>query len=125
MVPEPGRIDADVDGPPLVVGIAASAGGLEVLQRIIGPLPADLPAALCVVLHIPATSRSLLAPILDRVSELRVQVAEDGVRLRRGNVYVAPADHHLLVQGSTIKLSRGPKENRVRPAADPLFGSLA
>ncbi len=88
-------------------------------------LPAELDAALCVVLHIPSTGRSLLAPILDRSGALEVVPAEDGAPLRRGVVYVAPADHHLLVRADRVELSHGPKENGVRPAADPLFRSLA
>jgi two-component system, chemotaxis family, protein-glutamate methylesterase/glutaminase len=111
--------------PARVIGIAASAGGLEPLRQLIFELPADFPAAICVVLHIPATGRSMLAPILDRASSLRAVAAENGARLRPGVVYVAPADHHLLVRGGRILLSRGPKENGVRPAADPLFRTLA
>ena len=58
--------------PARVIGVAASAGGVEALRRLVRPLPAELDAALCVVLHIPATGRSLLAPILDRASALDV-----------------------------------------------------
>jgi two-component system, chemotaxis family, protein-glutamate methylesterase/glutaminase len=111
--------------PARVIGIAASAGGLEPLRQLVAELPGDLPAAICVVLHIPATGRSLLAPILDRSGALHAVVAADGMLLRPGVVYVAPADHHLLVRGGEILLSRGPKENGVRPAADPLFRTLA
>src|SRR3954452_3279762 len=125
------RVDAEplpdppLDAPARVIGIAASAGGVEALRRVVSDLPADLPAAICVVLHIPATGRSLLAPILDRHTALTAVVAEDGQRLRAGVIYVAPADHHLLVRRHTIELSGGPKENGVRPAADPMFRSLA
>jgi two-component system, chemotaxis family, protein-glutamate methylesterase/glutaminase len=124
-------VDAELQpGPPAavpacVIGIAASAGGVEALRRVVADLPADLPAAICVVLHIPATGRSLLAPILDRDTALTAVVAEDGQRLHAGTIYVAPADHHLLVRRRTLELSRGPKENGVRPAADPMFRSLA
>ena len=111
--------------PRRVIGVAASAGGLEALQRLVAALPADLDAALCVVLHIPPTGRSLLAPILDRGSALPAAVAEDGAPLQGGMIYVAPPDHHLLVRRWVIELSRGPKENGVRPAADPMFRSLA
>lgn len=114
-----------LDGPARAIGIAASAGGVEALRRLAARLPADLNAAICVVLHIPATGRSLLAPILDRDGALAAVVAHDGDPLRRGVIYVAPADHHLLVRQTTVELSRGPKENGVRPAADPLFRSLA
>jgi two-component system chemotaxis response regulator CheB len=115
----------ELDEPARVIGIAASAGGVEALRRIVADLPEDLAAAICVVLHIPATGRSLLAPILDRGGPLSAVVAQDGDRLRRGVIYVAPADRHLLVHRHAIELGRGPKENGVRPAADPMFRSLA
>jgi two-component system chemotaxis response regulator CheB len=108
-----------------VIGIAASAGGVEALRTLTSGLAADLPAAICVVLHIPATGRSLLAPILDRAGAFTAVVAEDGMEIERGVIYVAPADRHLLVRRRAIELSRGPKENGVRPAADPMFRSLA
>lgn len=111
--------------PTRVVGIAASAGGVEAIREVVARLPGDLPAAVCVTLHIPATSRSLLAPILDRNSDMLAVVATDGLPLRAGVIYVAPADHHLLVGRETVQLSRGPKENGTRPAADPMFRSLA
>jgi two-component system chemotaxis response regulator CheB len=111
--------------PPRVVGIAASAGGVEAIRHVAAALPADFRAAICVTLHIPATGRSLLAPILDRDSDLTAVVASDGLPLRAGVIYVAPADHHLLVGPETVQLSRGPKENGTRPAADPMFRSLA
>lgn len=115
----------DSDAPTHVIGIAASAGGLEALRRVVGDLPADLPAAICVVLHIPPTGRSLLAPILDRDGSLHAVSAENGQPLRRGTIYVAPSDRHLLVRRDRVELSAGPKENGVRPAADPLFRSMA
>ena len=111
--------------PARAIGVAASAGGVEALRQLVAQLPADLDAALCIVLHIPATGRSLLAPILDRATALHVVLAEHGAPLDRGTVYVAPADHHLLVRSDRVELSRGPKENGVRPAADPMFRSLA
>jgi two-component system chemotaxis response regulator CheB len=111
--------------PSRVVGVAASAGGVEALRRLVAVLPPDFDAAVCVVLHIPATGRSLLAPILDRDSPLTTVLAESGAPLRPGTIYVAPADHHLLVRADAVELSRGPKENGVRPAADPMFRSLA
>jgi two-component system chemotaxis response regulator CheB len=88
-------------------------------------LPPDLRAAVCLVLHIPAASRSLLAEILDRQTPLPVAAAIDGDEMRAGHVYVAPPDRHLRVQAGRVRLERGPKENGVRPAIDPLFRSVA
>jgi two-component system chemotaxis response regulator CheB len=111
--------------PTHVIALGASAGGVEALVRIAEALPAGFPAALCVVLHIPPTGRSMLAPILDRRSALRAELAVHGAPLRAGHIYVAPADRHLLVTGWHLGLSEGPKENGVRPAVDVLFRSLA
>ena len=108
-----------------VVGIGASAGGVDALTRLFGTLDGDLPAAVLVVLHVPATGRSLLAPILNRRTALDVRVAEEGEALVPGRVYVAPADRHLVVANGRVRLERGPKENAVRPAVDPMLRSLA
>lgn len=111
------------DGPVIVV--AASAGGFQPLRTLLSGLPADLPAAVLVVLHIPASGGSSLPGILDRAGPLSAAAAVDGEPIRVGRVYVAPPDRHLLVVEGTVRLSRGPRQNGVRPAADPLFRSAA
>ena len=108
-----------------VVGVGASAGGLDALLNVVRTLPADLPVAICIVLHLPATGRSLLGTILDRRTEFDVRVASDGELLQPGRAYVAPPDRHLTVAGGRLELGSGPKENGVRPAVDPLLRSLA
>jgi two-component system, chemotaxis family, protein-glutamate methylesterase/glutaminase len=113
------------DAPGRVVGFGASAGGVDALLRIVETLPASFPAAICIVLHVPSSGRSLLAPILARRTALEVVEAEDGQRLEAGRVYVAPNDRHLVLADGHIQLDRGPKENGVRPAVDPLLRTLA
>lgn len=108
-----------------IVTVAASAGGLEPLRTLLAALPADLPAAVLVVLHIPATGGRALPRILDRSGALRAAAAVDGEPLRPGRVYVAPPDVHLLVLDGLVRTSRGPRQNGVRPSADPLFRSAA
>jgi two-component system, chemotaxis family, protein-glutamate methylesterase/glutaminase len=108
-----------------IVVVGASAGGVEALQALAGGLPADLAAAVVVVLHIPRRSPSALPAILDRAGELPAVAAEDGVELRAGIVYVAPADRHVLVAGRCLRLSGAPAEGGHRPAIDPLFRSAA
>ncbi|HWM10121.1 MAG TPA: chemotaxis protein CheB [Solirubrobacteraceae bacterium] len=117
--------DPDRGSPGCVVGIGASAGGVDALTRIVSHLPGDMPAALLIVLHVPATGRSLLAPILDRRTDLDVRVAEHDDVLEAGRAYVAPPDRHLVVADGRVRLDRGPKENGARPAVDPMFRSLA
>lgn len=108
-----------------LIVIGASAGGIEALQQAAGDLPADLPAAVLVVLHMPPTGGQALARILDRSTKLEVAVAEDGERLRHGRLYVSPGDSHLLVGRGHIHVRKGPRENGYRPAIDPLFRSAA
>jgi two-component system chemotaxis response regulator CheB len=113
------------DEPSLVVGIGASAGGLDAVRAVIGDLPADIDAAVCVVLHLPASGKSLLAPILARRTPLETAVAVDGEPLVAGRVYVAPADFHLIVERGRVALSRGPKEHGTRPAVDAMLRGVA
>ncbi len=108
-----------------IVVAAASAGGVEALQALLSRLPADFPAPVLVVLHVPATGGRALPRIMDRAGQLSAVAATDGEHLQPGRVYVAPPDRHLLVIGNTVRLSHGPRQNGHRPAADPLFGSAA
>src|SRR5689334_4079252 len=108
-----------------MIAIGASAGGVEALIAVVRALPRDIPAALFVVLHIPAQSPSFLPEILQRAGSLPTLHPEDGTKIAYGNIYIAPPDHHILVEREHIRVVRGPKENRHRPALDPLFRSLA
>jgi two-component system chemotaxis response regulator CheB len=108
-----------------IVVVGASSGGIEALRILASGLPADFPAAVCVVVHTSPQSPGLLDVILNRVGTLPTVTATTGMRLEHGRIYVAPPDHHLLVEPGSLTLSRGPKENRFRPAIDPLFRSAA
>lgn len=108
-----------------VIVIGTSAGGLEALKVIVAALPRDLPAAVLIVMHTSPQGPNLLGHILGNASQMPVATSADGELIEHGKVYLAPLDHHLLVKQGHISLSRGPKENRSRPAIDPLFRTAA
>jgi two-component system, chemotaxis family, protein-glutamate methylesterase/glutaminase len=105
--------------------MAASAGGVEALTAVAEGLPEDFPAAVFVVLHLPAGAPSALYRILSRAGPLPARTAEDGEALRAGTIAVAPPDGHLMLEPDRARVLRGPKVNGHRPAADVLFHSAA
>jgi two-component system chemotaxis response regulator CheB len=106
-----------------LIVIGASAGGVEALRALAAGLPRDIAAPIGVVLHVGA--QSLLPELLESAGNLPASHAENGERLRRGHIYVAPPGRHLLVHDGHWMLRRGPRENLARPAIDPLFRSAA
>jgi two-component system chemotaxis response regulator CheB len=108
-----------------IVVVGASAGGMEALQKLVARLPADFPASLFVVWHMAPGVKSALPDILARATPLPVAAAADGDPIEPGRIYVAPNDHHMLLEPGYIRIAKGPKENRFRPALDPLFRSAA
>lgn len=108
-----------------IVVIGGSLGAIEPLQEIVRKLPADLRASVFVVIHIPADSPSALHEILSRAGWLEAHQPADGECIEVGKIYVAPPDRHLTIEGSRVRLLRGPRENRHRPAIDPLFRTAA
>jgi two-component system, chemotaxis family, protein-glutamate methylesterase/glutaminase len=106
-----------------IIVVAASAGGLEALCELTRNLPKDLDASIFVVMHI--GSESMLPEILSRCGNLPAIPAENNKRYERGCIYVAPPHCHLSIKDHVMVLTRGPRENGHRPAADVLFRSVA
>jgi two-component system chemotaxis response regulator CheB len=88
-------------------------------------LSRDLGATIFIVIHVGAEGRNLLADLFNAHSPLPVSIAADHDVPRRGNIYIAPADRHLMVVNGVMRLGHGPRENMSRPAIDPLFRSVA
>ncbi len=108
-----------------VVAIGGSAGGVEALSQVAAGLPADLPFAVLMALHLPAQAPSVLADIIARHTSLTAVTAADGMSIEPGKIYVAIPGRHLLTRDHRIVLSEGPTENGYRPAINALFRSVA
>ena len=108
-----------------IIVIGGSSGATAPLKAILAKLPAELPAAVFIVLHIPARSLGILNTVVSAASPLPVQAAAPGMLIEPGNIYLAVPDHHLILKRDRIMLGRGPRENMARPAIDALFRSAA
>jgi two-component system chemotaxis response regulator CheB len=108
-----------------IVAMGASAGGVEALMQLAAGLSRDLPASVLVTLHLSNQFRSSLDELLTGAGPLPAKFAEDREVLRKGHIYIAPPDRHLLVEGDRVTLGIGPRENNSRPAIDPMLRSAA
>jgi two-component system chemotaxis response regulator CheB len=108
-----------------VVAIGASWGGLNAIERVLEPLPADFPAAVVIAQHRRVGADGALAELLDSHCELTVCEAEDKQALGPGVVLVAPPDYHLLVEAGAVALSVDEPVNFSRPSIDVLLASAA
>lgn len=108
------------------VAIGGSAGAIEALHALFGALGTAIRASVGVVIHMPATTPSLLPQVLADYTPLVVREALDKTALEPGVVFVAPPDYHLLIErGGTVALSRDRAHMFSRPAIDPFFESVA
>jgi two-component system chemotaxis response regulator CheB len=108
-----------------IIVIGASAGGFEAIKQLVAALPATLDAAIFIVWHMAPDVTGLLPRVLNRQKGLVASNAIDNEEINFNHVYVAPPDKHLLLDKGVVRVTRGPKENRFRPAVDPLFRSAA
>jgi len=99
-------------------------GGIQRLCTVLRGLPADLPAALMAVIHL-GDGESYLASILQRCGPLNVVSPKGNEPLVEGKLYVAPPNRHLVVKRNCVLTTKGPRENRHRPAVNTLFRSAA
>ena len=108
-----------------LIAIGTSAGGVEALLQIARDLPAQIPAAIIVTIHMSPHFRSELDLLLSRVGPLPASFPKDGEPYRKGHIYIAPPDRHLLVVGERLRLGHGARENNTRPSIDPMLRSAA
>jgi two-component system chemotaxis response regulator CheB len=108
-----------------LVAVGTSAGGVEALANLFAQVPGDTPASFLVVQHLPASSPRHLARIIQRATAVPVKWAEHGEIVHENQIYVGPPDVHFQLEGDTVHLVQGAKENHARPAINRLFRSAA
>ena len=108
-----------------VVVMGASTGGFEAFKRIVKDLPPDFETPVFMVWHMSPDVLGVLPQVLNRVNKIYAAHPYDNEKIISNRIYVAKPDHHLLLNDGRIRITRGPKENRFRPAIDPLFRSAA
>ncbi|MGN6438206.1 MAG: chemotaxis protein CheB [Agriterribacter sp.] len=113
--------------PPLdrIIVMGASSGGFEAFKTIVQHLPSDFQPPLFLVWHMGPDIMGVLPRVLNNVNSIPAAHASDNETIRPNRIYIAPPDHHLLIEEGRVHITRGPKENRFRPAVDPLFRSAA
>jgi two-component system chemotaxis response regulator CheB len=111
---------------PRIIVIGTSAGGFEMLHNLIRQLPEKLPAAVFIVMHMgPSSSAAFIVNRMQQFTRNICKVAVHNELIQPGVIYLAPADHHLLISGNYTLVTQGPRENQFRPSIDPLFRSAA
>ncbi len=112
--------------PSRIIVIGASAGGLDALTRLVAQLPKAFRAPVFIVNHMApdASGQALLDALRDN-GNLPCSEARDGQSFKSGHIYVAPSDHHMMIESGKILVTKGARENRSRPGIDPLFRSAA
>ncbi|HAF45350.1 MAG TPA: PAS domain S-box protein [Gallionellaceae bacterium] len=110
---------------PYLVGIGASAGGLEALSALIAALPTDLGISYVVLQHLSPTHRSMMAQLLGRETAMAVQEVENGIQPEPDTIYVAPASNNVKLKDGCFELIEGPREASPRPSVSMFLTSLA
>jgi two-component system, chemotaxis family, protein-glutamate methylesterase/glutaminase len=123
---DPGMSRSDPGMPYGIVAIAASAGGITALGRVLGGLPDGFPVPVLVVQHLDPRHKTVIAEVLGRRAKMLVRLAREGEKAEPGAIYVAPPNRHLLVGADgVLTLSNSELVHFVRPSADLLFESVA
>ncbi|MCW8384730.1 chemotaxis protein CheB [Fluoribacter dumoffii] len=108
-----------------LIVIGGSAGAITALQNLLPRLPADFPAAILIVIHLPPHLPSRLSNVLKPYSKMPVSKPLDGMILKSNHIYVAPPNFHMRVAHDKIYLTQDAEIHHCRPAIDPLFISAA
>jgi len=112
-----------------IVTIGTSTGGPRALQQVLTSLPADFPAPILIVQHMPPNFTKSLADRLDTLCQITVKEAVHGEVIKKGVAYIAPGDFHMKVRkvgtSLAVELTKDPLRNGHRPSVNVLFDSIS
>lgn len=108
-----------------VIGVGASAGGLEALSQFVLELPESLPASIIIAQHLAPHAKSMMVELLSRKSSLQVTQAVNGLALAPNTVIIIPPNYDLTLKEGKVKLIQAGEETRPKPSVDTFFESLA
>lgn len=117
-----------IAGPIDVIAIGSSTGGPQALFKALASLPAEMQQPILITQHMPPTFTTILAEHLTRSSGRPAREGQDGEPIEKGRIYVAPGDHHMVVEarpeGNFIRLNKDASESFCRPSVDPMVRSI-
>lgn len=106
--------------------IGVSLGGLRILKKILPALPSDFPIPIIIIQHLDESSSNIWIELIDNLCALKVTEAEEKEKIQKGNVYIAPANYHLLIENDeTFSLAVTERVNFARPSIDVTFECAA
>ena len=116
---------SDIGGDPVIVGIGASAGGLEALRALISGLPEHADISYVIAQHLDPKHSSALVDLLSRNTKMRVSEIKDGQAVQADEIYITPPDRNAVIEEGVLRLSRPTTAFGPKPSVDMLFSSLA
>jgi two-component system chemotaxis response regulator CheB len=109
-----------------IITVGASAGGLEAVTRLVKTFRSDMDAAVFIVIHLSTFSKAeAILKIIEKHTALKCLVPQDQQQIETRTIYLAPTDHHMVLEKGLIRITRGATENHYRPSIDVLFRSAA
>jgi len=113
---------------PDIIAIGSSTGGPQALFAVLKGMHGKVKQPVVITQHMPATFTKILAEHINRMTGWTCQEATDGMTIQPGQVYLAPGDYHMVIEGAgpqkVLRLNQDPPENFCRPAVDPMLRSV-
>jgi two-component system chemotaxis response regulator CheB len=108
-----------------IIAVGGSLGGIDAAKHLLAALPTDFPAAVFITIHVGSSGLNAMAKVLGGRSTISAKTAVDGEPVQAGQIYVAPADHHLMVLGDIVRLGAARAKTWLAPPSILCFARSA